>query len=114
MARRGEGPVIAVDVTGTAGQAKRSQRPRLASLAGATRRTLTGSDSEIPRLSETIVRTMVVGSSDTVAAARLHADLVITPRIEGVGLMEWKALPQMRELGRRAAREALAAWAGPR
>jgi hypothetical protein len=34
---------------------------------------------------------------------------VITPQVEGIGLMDWKALPRVAELGRRAAREALAA-----
>ncbi len=69
---------------------------------------LTGSEAEVPRLGETIVRTVTVGSIDTVAAARLHADLVITPRVDGIGLMDWKALERVRELGRQAAREALA------
>jgi predicted acylesterase/phospholipase RssA len=54
-----------------------------------------------------MVRTLTVGSSDTVAAARLHADLMIGPRVDGIGLMDWKALPQVVELGRQAAREAL-------
>ena len=78
-------------------------------LARRIRRILTASEAEIPRLGETIVRTVTVGSSDTVAAARLHADLVITPQVDDVGLMDWKALPRVRELGRQAARDALAA-----
>ncbi len=109
MARKGEGPVIAVDVTGRMGQFKRAERPGLARLGRPIRRALTGNDAEIPHLGETIVRTVTVGSIDTVAAARLHADLVITPQVEGIGLMDWKALPRVAELGRRAAREALAA-----
>ena len=109
MARSGEGPVIAVDVTGRMGQFKRAERPGLARVGRPIRRALTGSDEEIPRLGETIVRTVTVGSIDTVAAARLHADLLITPRIEGIGMLEWKALPRVVELGRRAARDALAA-----
>jgi predicted acylesterase/phospholipase RssA len=68
---------------------------------------LTGSEADIPRLGETIIRTVLVGSSDTVAAARIHADLVITPRVEDVGLLDWKALGQVYERGRIAAREAL-------
>jgi predicted acylesterase/phospholipase RssA len=109
MAHAGEGPVIAIDVTGRVGSFKRPQRPMITRLGRPVRRVLTGSDAEIPRLGETIVRTVTVGSIDTVAAARLHADLVITPAIDGVGLMEWSALARVRELGRRAAREALAA-----
>lgn len=109
MARTREGPVIAVDVTGQMGQFKRGGRPGFARLGRPVRRALSGSEAAIPRLSETIVRTMLVGSSDTVAAARVHADLVITPKTEGIGLMDWEALPRVVELGRRAAREALAA-----
>ncbi len=109
MARSGEGPVIAVDVTGRMGQFKRAQRPALARLGRPVRRGLTGSVAEIPRLGETIVRTVTVGSSDTVAAARLHADLVITPQVDGIALMDWKAIARVRELGREAARRALAA-----
>lgn len=109
MARKGEGPVIAVDVTGRMGQFKATERPGLARLGRPIRRALTGNDAEIPHLGETIVRTVMVGSTDTVAAARLHADLVITPQVEGIGLMDWGALPRVAELGRSAAREALAA-----
>jgi predicted acylesterase/phospholipase RssA/CRP-like cAMP-binding protein len=109
MARTGEGPVIAVDVTGRMGQFARARRPGLERVGRPLRRALTGSEAPIPRLGETIVRTVTVGSIDTVAAARLHADVVITPAVESVGLMEWGALARVRELGRVAARQALAA-----
>jgi predicted acylesterase/phospholipase RssA/CRP-like cAMP-binding protein len=109
MARTGEGPVVAVDVTGRMGQFRRAGRLEGPRLGRPLRRALTGSDAEIPRLGETIARAIMVGSIDTVAAARLHADLVITPQVDGIALMDWKALPRVRELGRQAAREALAA-----
>ncbi len=109
MARTGEGPVIAVDVTGGFGRFQQTQRPGMARLSKPMRRLLTGSEAELPNVAETLVRTLTVGSVDTVAAARLHADLVITPPVDGVGLMEWGAIDRVRELGRRAAREALAA-----
>ncbi len=112
MARTGEGPVIAVDVTGGFGRFQQSRRPGVARLARPLRRLLTGTEAEVPGLAETIVRTLTVGSVDTVAAARLHADLVITPPVDGIGLMEWGAIDRARELGRRAAREALAADPG--
>jgi predicted acylesterase/phospholipase RssA/CRP-like cAMP-binding protein len=107
MARTGEGPVIAVDVTGRIGQFGPARRPGLERLGRPLRRALTGSEAAIPRLGETIVRTVTVGSIDTIAAARLHADVVITPGVEGIGLMEWGALARVRELGRAAARDAL-------
>ncbi len=109
MARSGEGPVLAVDVTGRMGQFKEAQRPWLAELERPIRRVLTGSEADIPRLGETIVRTVTVGSNDTVAAARLHADLVITPRVDDVGMLEWKAMARVVERGRQATREALSA-----
>jgi len=106
MARKGEGPVIAVDVTGRMGGIPQAGRP---GLARAVRRVLTGGDAHVPHLGETIIRTLTVGSVDTVAAARKHADLVVTPEVDGIGLMDWKALPRAVELGRRAARDALVA-----
>ncbi|MFL5859519.1 MAG: patatin-like phospholipase family protein [Solirubrobacteraceae bacterium] len=109
MARTGEGPVIAVDVTGRTGHFGGAQRGVVARLGRPVRHALTGNDAEIPRLGETIVRTLTVGSIDTIAAARLHADLIIGPRVEGIGLMDWKAFPRVVELGRQAAREALEA-----
>lgn len=109
MSRTGEGPVIAVDVTGRTGQFGRSSRAVPERLSRPIRRVLTGSEIEIPRLGETIVRTLTVGSIDTVAAARLHADLMIGPRVDGIGLMDWKAFRRVVDLGRQAAREALSA-----
>ena len=104
-----KGPVIAVDVTGRMGPFKRAERRGMAHVGRPLRRALTGDESDIPHLGETIVRTVMVGSIDTVAAARLHADLVITPQVEGIGLMDWKTLPRVAELGRQAARAALEA-----
>jgi predicted acylesterase/phospholipase RssA/CRP-like cAMP-binding protein len=106
MAGSGEGPVIAVDVTGDIGASRGPARPGLARYA---RRALTGSQAPVPRIADTVMRTVVVGSSDTVEAARRHADLVITPRVDGIGLLQWRELPRAVEAGRVAAREALAA-----
>jgi NTE family protein len=109
MARSGEGPVIAVDVTGGIGRFQHMARPGLVRVAKPIRQVLTGSEAAVPGLAETMVRTLTVGSIDTVAAARLHAELVITPHVDGIGLTEWGAIARVRELGRQAAREALAA-----
>ena len=103
MADRGDGPVIAVDATGPQRQLKPAQRPLPARIGRSVRRALTGSEHTIPRFTETIVRSMTVGSTNSAAAA----DLVITPAIEGIGLLDWKAIDRMRELGRDAARKAL-------
>ena len=48
MARVGEGPVIAVDVTGRMGQFRRRQSAAVARLGRPMRRALTGSEAEIP------------------------------------------------------------------
>ena len=109
MARTGEGPIIAVDVTGRMANFRRAGRPGLARMQRSFRRVLTGEEAQIPHLSETILRTVTVGSTDTVAAARLHADVVITPEVDGIGLLDWKAFPRVVEIGRRAARQTLAA-----
>jgi predicted acylesterase/phospholipase RssA/CRP-like cAMP-binding protein len=108
MARTGEGPVIAVDVSAQSGDFKRRRGPLTTAMARPLRRYLTGSEAEIPRLTETIVRTLTVGSVDTAAAARRHAELVIQPQLEGIGLMDWRRLDDARAAGREAARLALA------
>jgi NTE family protein len=107
MARTGEGPVVAVDVSGRPGDFRRPSRSRLSRLGRPMRRVLTGSDGHMPRLGETLMRTVTVGSIDTFAAAHDNADLVILPEVEGIGLLDWKAFQRVLDLGRAAARDAL-------
>jgi NTE family protein len=102
MAALGEGPVIAVDVKA---QVKRPP-------AGSRQRTNgdeSGAERELrtPSLGETLARVLLIGSTNTSENARRHADWTITPRSEGVGLLEFHQLDQAREAGRIAAREAL-------
>jgi NTE family protein len=108
MASAGEGPIIAVDVAGSGGRAERMKAARFGRIAKPMRRALTGSESEIPRIAETFLRTLTAGSIDTVAAARAHATVVITPQVEGISFMGWKELDRVRAIGRSAARDALA------
>jgi predicted acylesterase/phospholipase RssA len=70
---------------------------------------LSGQRTELPHLAETMFRTLAVGSRDTVAAARHHADVVITPEVENAGMLDWKQLPRMRAAGRIAVRRMLEA-----
>jgi NTE family protein len=109
MASYGVRSLIAVDVTGTSatdgGAAGASASP---AWQAALRRWIVGSDAPLPRLPETIIRCMTLASADTVASARQHADLVITPDVTGIGLLDWRQLPQMREAGIAAAGRALA------
>ena len=91
MAADAEGPVIAVDVSRAT-----VSRPRRASPSfrrARVRRLISGQDVALPRLAETLLQTLAVGSNDTVTAARQHADVVITPAVEGVGLLDWNQLP---------------------
>jgi NTE family protein len=94
LADMGEGPIIAVDVRA------RPKRPAPAR-ARADRPPLP------PSLGETLTRLLLLGSENTAQAARRHADLVIRPHAEGVGLLEFASLDAAREAGRVAAREAL-------
>jgi len=107
MASRAEGPIIAVDVSQRLGMVPPAARPGLERLARRMRRLLTGNERPMPPLRETIHWTIALGSNDTVAAGIRHADLVISPHVEGIGILDWKQLPRALEVGRQAAREAI-------
>jgi NTE family protein len=102
MSDLGEGPIIAVDVKAsfespTAGKTTTERR-----MAG----------GRPPSLGETLTRVLLLGSANTSDAARRHADVVIKPRAEGVGLLEFHQLDAAREAGRAAARDMLENGAG--
>ncbi len=103
MAEMGEGPIIAVDVKATF-DAAGDRRP-----AGED----TSRPERIPGIAETLIRVLLLASSNTSEAARRHADLVIKPKVEGVGLLEFHQIDAARAAGRAAAREALEAGASP-
>jgi predicted acylesterase/phospholipase RssA len=86
--------VIAVDV-----------KPTFEPPAG--RRATVRAAARPPSLGETLSRVLLLGSANTSEAARRHADLLIKPRAEGVGLLEFHQLDAAREAGRVAARAAL-------
>lgn len=88
MAALGEGPIIAVDC-----------KPRLARPTRAGQR-------ELP-LAATLARVLTLASANTTLSARLHADLTITPRDPGIGLLEFSQIDAAKEAGRAAARRAL-------
>ncbi|MGO9489921.1 MAG: MFS transporter [Solirubrobacteraceae bacterium] len=97
MADLGEGPIIAVDVKASFGPSDAGDKPaRGAKRAGRP-----------PSLGETLTRVLLLGSANTSDSARRHADVVIKPRAEGVGLFEFHQLDAAREAGRTAARDAL-------
>ena len=105
MAENGEGPIIAVDVT------TRFERPSaVAAKNGNGRRRRRGrspDEPSLPGFTESLTRSLLLGSVGPAESARAQADLVIAPPNEGVGMLEWHQLDRMRESGREAAREAL-------
>ena len=98
MASVGEGPIIAVDVKASV------ERPPRPAGRSAER---PADELRTPTLGETLARVLLLGSTNTSESARRHADWTITPRSDGVGLLEFHQLDQAREAGRAAAREAL-------
>ncbi|MEA2478475.1 MAG: hypothetical protein QOJ07_397 [Thermoleophilaceae bacterium] len=112
MAAEGEGPVIASDVSARFEPPSPRRRARGNTRAGLLRERarswLVGTAEPMPTFTETIVRSIVLGSADTAAAAQRHADVVIEPEVAGYGLLDWDRIDDLRLAGRRAAVKALA------
>ncbi len=111
MAARGEGPVIAVDVTAQfAPPSRRSgMTTRRSRLSDRSRELLTGWDATpLPNLKETLIRSMLLGSVDPAGAVERGADLVIAPETGPIPLTAFKQIDELVAAGRAAAREALA------
>ena len=107
MVATGEGPVIAVDVSGRL-PVPRAPRSRLPWL----RRWLVGPAADwAPNINETVLRSILLGSVAADAAARELADVVIQPRLRGVATMRFRDVEAIRSLGREAVRQALASGA---
>ena len=111
MAAVGEGPVIASDATSNAdlqSGRRRSRAPaRLDRAVRRAREVVVGTLGPVPSFKETLIRSIVLGSSDTAINAQRHADVVITPDILGIALTDWARIDEMRQAGRAAARAAL-------
>jgi NTE family protein len=109
LARQGEGVVIASDVTA---QFQVARRSRTAAGRARTRfrESVLGLGHEIPlRLHEIVVRTITLGSIDTVEASQRHAHLVIRPDVGDAGIVDFERIDDLRRAGRDAARAALEA-----
>ena len=80
-----------------------TSRPRSGGPRGVRQRSSADGQAEpelrTPSLGETLARVLLLGSSNTSETARRHADWTITPRSEGVGLLEFHQLDQSREAG---------------
>lgn len=103
MLSTGEGPVVAVDISGGL-PPPRPPRSRLPFL----RRWIVGPAHEwAPPITETVLRSIILGNALTDAAAREQAHAVIRPTLRGVPTMRFRNLESIRRLGREAAREAI-------
>lgn len=102
-----EGPVIAVDVSGRL-PPPRPPRSRLPFV----RRWIAGPAAAwAPPITETVLRSILLGNVASDAVAKEVADVVIEPRLRGVATMRFRDLEGIRKLGRDAVREAVDAGA---
>jgi NTE family protein len=112
MLARGEGPVIAVDVTAEFTAPERGpgrfRRARTRAWAARARSFVVGGDEPLPNFIETLARSVSVGSTGAVDAARRQADALIAPDIGAVAMLDFGRLDEMIEIGQRAAADALA------
>jgi NTE family protein len=109
MHAAGEGPVIAVDVTAhfdfsadDTGEHARRRRERRPLDAWPW-----DDERSVPTFAETLTRLITIASVDSKNAAQVHADLLVTPGNDDVGVLEFHQLDRMRDAGRRAAQAAL-------
>jgi NTE family protein len=126
MSSSGEGPVLAIDIKGGEGhthraegvaqQGSRADDPITGAPADAARpigaANPTGAarpsrPPRLPSLPETMARIALLSSANTDEAARRHADMTISVRVPGVGLLEFHQIDAAREAGRLAAITAL-------
>jgi predicted acylesterase/phospholipase RssA len=122
LSSRGEGPVVAVNLTvqqggeartasggagGSAGSGVGSERERARRWASTFQAAITGVAGPAPRLRDTLMRVLLLGSVDATRSARQQADVVITPDTRGIGLLEFGALDRGIQAGRAATREVL-------
>jgi NTE family protein len=109
LAASGEGVVIASDVT-TQFQVTRRSRAAAGRARARFRETVLGLGHDVPlRLPEIVVRTITLGSIDTVEESQRHADLVIRPAVGDVRMVGFERIDDLRHAGRDAARATLEA-----
>jgi NTE family protein len=95
MSSSGEGPVLAIDIKGG-----EDYRPPAAVTRAAR-------PPRLPSLPETMARIALLSSANTDESARRHADMTVSVRVPGVGLLEFHQIDAAREAGRLAAIAAL-------
>jgi predicted acylesterase/phospholipase RssA/CRP-like cAMP-binding protein len=106
MRGRGEGPVIAVDITGGVAPSGMARRP--ATIARRARGALLGRGAESPlSAAEILSRAITLGSGEAVETARRSAHAVIAPEVASVRMLDWRAGRRLREAGRESVERAL-------
>jgi NTE family protein len=107
MQATGEGPVIAVDVSGRLPPPGPPRTP-----VTFLRRWIAGPAAEwAPNITETIMRSVLLGNAASDAAAREVADVVIAPQLREWPMMRFRDVDVLRQFGRDAVRDAVAAGA---
>jgi predicted acylesterase/phospholipase RssA len=91
---RDEGPLIAVNISMGG-----APRPRTSDAAPRPIR--------VPPITETLMRTIFIGSGGAIDQALAAGAVVVTPSPKGVGLLEFHQLDRMVEAGREAGRALL-------
>ena len=61
----------------------------------------------LPGIRETLMRSMLVSSHKAAEESLTRADVVIRPKADAVGLLEWHEIDVVRQAGREAALAAL-------
>ncbi|MBU6379169.1 MAG: patatin-like phospholipase family protein [Gammaproteobacteria bacterium] len=63
-----------------------------------------------PSILQILTRSALMQSSAAAAVSRLAADLLLTPRLSGVGLLDWKAFDKVVDAGYEHAQSRFAEW----
>ena len=104
------GPIVAIDVTGM-GWAPRTlayePRPIPSGWLATARHYAGRGPDQLPRLVETLARLSVIGSRRLTDENRHLADVMIAPDVGRTGVLEFRKLDQMIEVGRAAGRAAV-------
>lgn len=108
LAATGEGPVIASDVTAMFEVPRRNQR--VGGAAGKLRGAVLGRGIDVPlRIPEVIIRSITLGSIDTVVEGEAHANVVIRPDVSRIPLTAFDQIEALIQAGREAAHATLEA-----
>jgi NTE family protein len=106
MSSSGEGPVLAINIKGGEERAPRAGAPPAGSATG-EQDGRPARPPRLPSLPETMARIALLSSANTDESARRLADMTISVRVPGVGLLEFHQIDAAREAGRCAAVAAL-------